>query len=583
MKRKIFGLTLILCLALVIAVASVFSANDVSSAENVDVLVNLADDSLLTAYGDYFAYTDSKGIYLAKDNKLLSYQEKSDFDGFIDIAMNSTHILALAQKGEQKYLWAYEYNDMRIAKINNFSINGLYVEYLVGIYANDDGFYAMDTNKLIHFSVSPAEFITPDFTSNTDYEYNPAYANAKGFVLLDNVLYTILGGDFYAISEQNFKGHDDLPNFLKRSGDFTDISVSGDKILLLSASGINQYNTSDSTFSSLTVDGIDGNSKICSAYDKENNVKYVYTKSNLNAVNMYVHTDDDLEYYGCFDNTVYTHPTEFDIVKLYKTADSVTLYSSPRHLQRMGTIPKDSYFIALSERDGYIYIYYQDDKEDKTQYGYIKNNASITLCPADKEGVLGEYAQPLHEKTPVYKYPFEGAGSPKILEASIFLQLVVIDNVGQDGDFNWGWYKVGFVNDQGNTQYGYVKEQNLSPYTQLTAPSLSKTVKLTSKKLGHYITLYALPFDNEEDAITVVELPEGSQLYLKEKYNKKSDWTAVYYEGKTAYVKTANIKPTGLTSWQIALVITIPCVAIATAVAVVLIVLAKKKKIAYKG
>jgi hypothetical protein len=160
------------------------------------------------------------------------------------------------------------------------------------------------------------------------------------------------------------------------------------------------------------------------------------------------------------------------------------------------------------------------------------------------------------------------------------MQLVFIDNVGQDGNFSWGWYKVGFVNN-GKTVYGYIKTVDVSPYTQLNAPSLSKSVKLTSKKLGQYITLYALPYENEEDAIEVAQLAEGTQVYLKEKFNKKSQWTAIYYEGKTAYVKTANVKASGLTSWQLALVITIPCVVIAIAVAVTLIVVAKKKKHVY--
>ena len=590
MKRKIWGLSLILCLALVLCLASAFSTRDVAKAENTDVLVSLTNDSLLTACGDYFAYTNAKGIYLAKDNKLLSYEEKSDFDSFIDIAMNSTHILALAQKGEEKYLWAYEYNDKRIAKIN-FTLSDLHVEYLVGIYANEDDFFAMETNKVIHLSITPPEVISQYFNSNTDWTLNPAYKEIKDFVVLSGVLYCILDGDFYAIDEQNFH-YPDLSKFLKRSGDYIGISVSNGKILLLSASGIYQFNDADSSIATLVVDGLNGNSKICSAYDSINNVNYVYTKSNLNAVSMYVYTESNLEYYGCFDNTKYEHPSEFDIVKLYKTGAAITLYSSPRHLQRMGTIPKDRYIIALSERDEYIYVYYRDEAEDKTQYGYIQKSANVTLCPADNEGILGDYAQPLHQNTAVYKYPFEGAKSPKVLDASIYTQLIVIDNVGQDGDFTWGWYKVGFIDSSGKTQYGYVKTYNLSPYTLLTAPSLSRSVKLTSKKLGQYITLYALPFDYDpkknmdfvaEDAIEVTQLPEGTSVYLREKYNKKSKWTAVYYEGKTAYVKTPNVKPSGMTSWQIALVITIPCAAVATAIAIILIVFAKKKKLSYKS
>lgn len=582
MKQKIFGLSLILCLAAVLCFASVLSTRDVARAENSDVLVSLKDDSLLTACGDYFVYTNTKGIYLAKDNKLISYEEKSDFDEFIDIAMNSTHILVLAKKGEDKYLWAYEYNDNRIAKIN-FSLTDLHVEYLVGIYADDYGFYVMETNKVIQISVAPQEVKSQYFNSNTDWTLNPAYKDIKDFAVLGegNVLYCILNGDFYAIDEQNFH-YPDLSKFLVRSGEYIGVTISDNKILLLSANGIYQYDNTDSSIATLTTDGLNGNSKICSAYDDKNNVNYIYAKSNLNAVSMYVYTDNNLEYYGCFDNTKYEHPTEFDIVKLYKTGADVTLYSSPRHLQRMGVIPQGSYLIALSERDDYIYVYYQDSVENKTQYGYIKKTASITFCPAEKEGILGQYAQPLHQNTAIYKYPFEGANSPKLLDASIFMQLIVIDNVGQDGDFTWGWYKVGFVDNNGTTQYGYVKTLNLSPYTELTAPSLSKSVKLTSKKLGQYITLYALPFENQEDAIEVVQLPEGTSVYLKEKYNKKSQWTAVYYEGKTAYVRTANVKPSGMTSWQIALIVTIPCVAIATTVAVVLIIFAKKKKLSYK-
>ena len=48
---------------------------------------------------------------------------------------------------------------MRIAKIN-FTLYDLHVEYLVGIYANEDGFYALETNKLIHISIDPPQVIS---------------------------------------------------------------------------------------------------------------------------------------------------------------------------------------------------------------------------------------------------------------------------------------------------------------------------------------------------------------------------------------------------------------------------------------
>ncbi|MDE6471965.1 MAG: hypothetical protein K2L52_02945 [Clostridia bacterium] len=579
MKIKIFGLYVILCLTLVLCFVGVFTAKDVANAENVDVLVSLADDSLLTAYGDYFAYTNGKSVYLAKDNKLLGFEEKSQFDGFLDIAMNSTHILALAQNGDEKYLWAYEYNDMRIAKVTSYTPTDIFLNYVVSIYANQNGeFFAMETNKVNSISLDPNVSNSAFFISNTGL-IDGLYKDVKDFVIDDNVLYCIIDGDLYVIDEQNFD-YPDLSSFHKRTGDYIDISVSNGQILLLNANGVYHYDKSTSSISTLTTDGLNANGRICSAYDSVNDINYVYTKSNINAVNVYVYSGGNLEYYGCFDNNVYTHPTEYDIVKLYKAGADVTLYSSPRHLQRMGIIPSSSYFIALSERDDYLYVYYNDAQEGKTQYGYIKKTANITLCPAKEECQHGSFLQPLHPNTAIYKYPFVGAGSEKLLDAPINMQLVFIDNVGQDGNFSWGWYKVGFV-DKGKTIYGYIQTVDVSKYTELYAPSLSKSVKLTSKKLGQYITLYALPFENEEDAIEVAQLAEGTQVYLKEKFNKKSQWTAVYYEGKTAYVRTANVKASGLTSWQLVLVITIPCVVIAIAIAVTLIVVAKKKKHVY--
>lgn len=260
------------------------------------------------------------------------------------------------------------------------------------------------------------------------------------------------------------------------------------------------------------------------------------------------------------------------------------MYSSPRHLQRVNVIPANSYFIALSQHDNFIYVYYENNADGKKIYGYIKAESSVALCPADN-GALGEYAGVLHQNTPIYKYPFinnNDKNNIKLTDATVFDQLVVINNVGQDGDFSWGWYKVGFVDENGVTQYGYVRQQNLAPYTQLTAPSLSKSVKLTNKKLGEYITLYALPFENQEDAIKVVELPEGSSVYLREKFNKKSQWTAVYYQGKTAYVRTENVDASSLTSWQLALAITVPFVVLAIIATVVIITVAKNKKNAYR-
>lgn len=579
MKRKIFGLSLIICLALVLCFASVFATRDVAKAENVDVLVDLNDSSLLTAYSDYFVYTNSKTIYIAKDNALISYVETRQFDKFIDIAINSTHILAIVQIGDNTELWAYTYSK-KIDKFDYDFSQILDCDYMVKLFTDEnDEFCVLENNMVKKVSLTATENNGGGYFQHNSLIEEGPYENAKAFAVSNNydVLYCIIDGDFYVIDEKSTILDPDLSRFRKITGDFVDMALTDGKILLLSTDGVYEYDGNTSAIA-LTEDGLNSASKICSAVDSKTNTNYVYTKSNLNAVNMYVYTDGNLEYFGCFDNTVYEHPKAYDIVKLYKAESNTTLYSSPRHLQRMGIIPVGGYYIALSERDEYIYVYYHDNVEDKTQYGYIKKTSDSSLCPASEENEYGPFLQPLHTNTSIYKYPF---GNEKLIpKASRDMQLIFIDNVGQDGIFSWGWYKVGYVQD-GVTVYGYVKAVDVSPYTALTAPAISKSVKLTSKKLGQYITLYALPFDNQNDAIEVAQLPEGTSVYLKEKYNKKSKWTAVYYEGKTAYVRTANVKASGLTWWQLTLAITIPCVVVAIIVATVLIVVAKKKKRIY--
>lgn len=583
MKKVWQCFILIICIVSILACMSFSRTPDLAYAENVDVQVDLNDKSTLAAYGDVFVYTNGNTINLAKNNKLLTFEEKTQIDGFIDIAVNGEHILALAEKDGKKFLWAYEYNDIRIAKTNySYSSDENILKFLVGVYADTDGeFYAIDTNKVNGVKIGSSEKSPSYFNSNTGLD-SGAYLGVQDFAIVSSTLYCIIDGDLYAIYEQNF--YSDLSKFLKIEGDYIGVSRQQSDVLLLDTKGVFKYQSDSGSVTSILSEELNNYSRLTAAYDSKNDVKYVYVKSAVNAINLYEYTGDSLEYYGCFDNTVYQHPSTYDLIKMYKSNSAVTIYSSPRHLQRVGILPKDEYFIALNQQGDFVYVYYENTADNKKVYGYIKADASVTLCPSNK-GALGDFAGILHEDTPIYKYPFinnNDKNNVKLADGSIYDQLAVIDNVGQDGNYVWGWYKVGFVDNEGQTQYGYVKGQNLAPYTPLSAPSLSKSVKLTNKKLGEYITLYALPFENEEDAIEVVQLPEGSSVYLREKFNKKSQWTAVYYQGKTAYVRTQNVDASSLTSWQLALVITVPIVVAAIGATVAIILVAKKKKNSYR-
>ena len=264
---------------------------------------------------------------------------------------------------------------------------------------------------------------------------------------------------------------------------------------------------------------------------------------------------------------------------MYKIDSETTVFSSPRHLQKLATLSSGDYVMLLNEVGEYYYVYFAKEGKD-VKLGYIRKDSAITLCPASTECEIGAYAQALHPDTAVYKYPFVGdgfnsTGSEAIAYLSIYDQLVVIDNVGQDGEYNWGWYKIQYLDKNDNIVEGYVKEKDVSPYTVLTPPDISKTVKVSSKKLGEYVKVYALP---QEDAKLIAELKEGTPIDLHEKYDKNSEWTAVIYNDMIAYVKTENIQPGGLTSWQLALAITIPIVVVAIMVTVIILVTVKKRK-----
>ncbi|MDE5616519.1 MAG: hypothetical protein K2I78_01870, partial [Clostridia bacterium] len=72
------------------------------------------------------------------------------------------------------------------------------------------------------------------------------------------------------------------------------------------------------------------------------------------------------------------------------------------------------------------------------------------------------------------------------------------------------------------------------------------------------------------------------QIYLKNKFDKNSEWTQIIYNDRIAYVKSENVQPTGLTSWQLALAITLPAVAVAITATVVILVIVRKRKLSYK-
>ena len=572
MSKKILLISTLLCCILLAGVISVFAGGGVALAENSNVSIDIVNDSSFTAYGDAFALVTDNNVYVVKDSTVHKYTEEAQFT-VLDMAMNSKYLVLLVTDNSGKNLYVYSYDNGGIKKIQLENPN-VYPEEIVALYNDNESIFAMDSNKVYKIDVDSSSTLWSTFISK-----NPLYTQISDMAILDeDVLYFILDGDIYSTSSKNFT-QDDLSSFLKLEGAYTDLVISGGKLILLDSSKAYIYDDASNSVSELLTSGIGEKSSLSATYISSSNTNYVYIKSDLPSLNMYEFTGTALNYYNTFDRTIYSHPSSYDIVKMYKIDSETTVFSSPRHLQKLATLSSGDYVMLLNEVGEYYYVYFAKEGKD-VKLGYIRKDSAITLCPASTECEIGAYAQALHPDTAVYKYPFVGdgfnsTGSEAIAYLSIYDQLVVIDNVGQDGEYNWGWYKIQYLDKNNNIVEGYVKEKDVSPYTVLTPPDISKTVKVSSKKLGEYVKVYALP---QEDAKLIAELKEGTPIDLHEKYDKNSEWTAVIYNDMIAYVKTENIQPGGLTSWQLALAITIPIVVVAIIVTVIILVTVKKRK-----
>lgn len=575
MSKKILLISTLLCFVILAGVLSVFACGGVALAENSNVSIDIVNDSSFTAYGDAFALVTDNNVYVVKDSIVHKYTEEGQFT-VLDMAMNSKYLVLLVTDDYGKNFYIYSYGSNSLDKIS-YTNENLHPENIIALSSDNNGnFFAMDANRISKFDIDkPSEW--PSIFSCVT---SPIFETVKDFVLLnENVLYCLdTDGKLYSTNVKILDGHL-LDEYKKAENAYTDLVISGGKLILLDATKAYVYDDASNSTSELLSSGINEKSKLAATYISSSNTNYVYIKSDLPSLNMYEFTGSALNYYNTFDRTIYTHPATYTILTMNKINAEATVYSSPRHLQKLATLSSGDYVILLSEVGDYYYIYFSKD-DKKVNLGYIRKDSDITLCPASTECEIGAFAQALHPDTAVYKYPFVGdgmndTGSEAVAYLTIYDQLVVIDNVGQDGTYKWGWYKIQYLNANKQIVEGYVKEKDVSPYTVLTPPDISKTVKVSSKKLGEYVKVYALP---QEDSKLIAELKEGTSVDLHEKYDKNSEWTAVIYNDMIAYVKTENIQPGGLTSWQLALAITVPIVVVAIVITVIILVVVKKRK-----
>ena len=546
---------------------------NVAEAENTSVVIDLNSSSKFAAYNDVFAYTYNTSLFIVKDDKISSYPNAFTGD-CIGLEINRSNILVLTQNGTQTSLSYFDYDDHGIKSASSkLGTMDMKITNLLSDASGNFFFYATITGTSYYIkqfkeatnaqAMPPKAYIAKEAhdTAFTEFLY---YEDSSS-------LYAIKNGNIYVASVGLL-----IEEYQKVTSisDAHSLSMSSNEIFVNAASGIYKLDPATNTETRLCQTN-NGTGEIY--YTNFNSKDYIFVCEG-DAVVQYTYDGSSCTYYNKFNNSKYEHPTSFDIVQVAKlTAESANIYSSPRNMQINSTVSRGEFFLLLTtvtnEDSG---SYYYIAKQDGTK-GYIKSNTGFEKINANTDArtfKIGLYAQGLHASTNIYKYPYQGA--EVLSTATIFDELVVINNVAElDGIHVWDYYKVSLVQD-GQIVTGYVAVNDVSPYTSLRAPTVLKTVKISSGSIGSLVYLYALP---SEESAQVAALTDGEELDLAEEYNKDSTWTKVVYGEKYAYVLTSQISQKGLTAVQITLIV-ISCVVFVASI-LMIIFMKKKRKIGF--
>ena len=540
-------------------------------AENTSVVISLNAASKFDAYADVFAYTYGTTLYVVKDNKIYPYTNAFVGD-CLSVEINNSNILVLSKNGTatQLYYFSYDINGIKSeqSKLGTVDMN------IASLFSDDAGkfyLYCTQTGTTYFVMIFEESKATSLFVQDGIITSHDAALSSYQRYTDTKKLYAIKNGKVYVGSGYNLgiASWDEISSIQ----DASSIAIANNEIFVNANKGIYKLDSSTNVATRLGKDA-EGTGEI--AFARIGTLDYLFVCEN-NAIIQYSYNGTSCEYYNKFNDNEYVHPTAFNLVYVAKAAEIANLYSSPRNMQVTSTLNLNEYFLVLtsiiSEESG---SYYYVVKQDGTK-GYIKSSTSFSqINPNSDVSTLkiGLYAQALFPNVSIYKYPYSGA--EVLADITIYDELVVINNVAQDGDNQvWNYYKVSYVQN-GEILTGYVKVTEVSPYTSLKAPSVLSTVKISSGSIGAVVYLYALP---SEDSAQVAALTDGEELDLAEEYNKDSTWTKVVYKDMYAYVHTNQIAKKGLTAVQITLIVVASVVV--TASVVMLIILRKKRKIGF--
>ena len=548
----------------------VFCSADFASAENRNVKIELTADSVFDTDGNLLAYTSATALSVAQNDVVYTCATPLSASAK-QVTIVGGYIAVLTTDG---VLSGYSLSGGVLSKSTAFDdkIPSLttYNGTIIHICYNDGIFFAMTAGKVWQYA-----FVGDAIASTFAYNISNLF-NFDDFTVIGMSMYAIKGQKLYRIPEGEFTA---LPTPIASDYLFNSIDSHGDNLYLNTDTKIVKYDVTDGTFTQLG-DTPDKDGKV--AYVGQGGKDNLFVGCSADAsIKQYVIVGDQINYVNSFDNTIYSHPTVADIVKVAIAGEPITAYVSPRTLISVKDFAIGDKFLILSEKDGYYYvtdgIVRRDSSNSKpyVNYGYVAKSATLTITESKTATEFGSHVSVLHPNTPIYALPYDTADI--LTRKAITERLAVVNclSVGGGQDL-WGWYTVNYMQD-GTIVTGYVKSTDIAPYTSLSAPAVKKSVKIKADKFGDVVTIYSLP---DTQSPKVVELVDGKSVLLLQTYDPTSTWTAVQYGDKVGYVNTANIQIDGLTNVQIFIIVAVSLVAVATAT-ILAIVLIKKRQNKY--
>lgn len=567
----LFATTIVLLLCVILA--SLICSADFASAENRNVKIQLTSDSVFDTDGDLLAYTSASALSVAQNDIVYTCATPLSAPAK-QVTIVGGYIAVLTTDGN---LAGYSLSGGVLSKSTAFDekMPDLQTQLsgarIANLYSADNLLYIMTSNYIFKYNFAGASVVEL-FSTNTS-----ALFDFDTFAVLNDV--SVIGLKQQKAYIFNRGVITALPTPIASDYLFNSVDCHEDYIYLNTDTKIVGYDASNDTFT-----------RLGDTPDKDGKIVYVGVngKDNLfvscyldNSIKQYVVEDAKLNYVNSFDNTIYSHPTVANIVKVAIAGEHITAYVSPRTLISVRDFAIGDKFLILSEKDGYYYvtdgIVHQDASNDEpyVNFGYIPKSATLTITQSETDTKFGTHVSVLHPNTPIYALPYDTAEI--ITHKAITERLAVVNclSIGGGQDL-WGWYTVNYIQD-GVLVTGYVKANDIAPYTSLTAPTVKKSVKIKADKFGDVVTIYSLP---DVQSPKVVDLVDGKTVLLLQTYDPTSTWTAVQYGDEVGYVYTANIQIDGLTNVQIFIIVAVSLVAVATAT-ILAIVLIKKRQNKY--